>query len=145
MTATARWLSEMDDGLVALAKTARGLDPPVGPTLAVAVSEVTDRIAHFRLAMVGAIALSDLVNSDTHPLGTLERTVAQEIYLDVIRVATLPAEVTSAAHSHLPDEPLRRAFLRQVGDVAGYAFLNLARSLWEDHPELAPPGWTEHS
>jgi hypothetical protein len=91
MTATARWLSEMDDGLVALAKTARGLDPPVGPARAVAVSEVTDRIAHFRLAMASAILLSDLVNSDTHPLGTIERTVAQEIYLDVIRVATLPA------------------------------------------------------
>jgi len=145
VTATTQWLSEMDRGLVALATTARGLHPPVGPALAVAVSEVADRMAHFRLAMAGAIPLSDLLTSDTHPLGPLDRNVAQEIYLDVLRVATLPAEVTRAAHSHLTEESLRRAFLRQVGDVAGYAFLNLARSLWEAHADLAPPGWAEQS
>src|SRR5262245_28122951 len=51
IAATVPWLNEMSDGLVALAKIARGLDPPLGPALALAVSEVGDRIAHFRFAL----------------------------------------------------------------------------------------------
>jgi hypothetical protein len=141
--ATVRWLSGMDDGLAALAKTARALGPPAGPSLALAVSEVTDRVAHFRLAMAGAFALAELMNSDTHPLTTMERSVALKVHRDVLRVAALPADVRAGAQTHLTDYSLRGDFLRQVGDVAGHAFINLARQLWEDHPDLAPPGWTE--
>lgn len=137
--ATVRWLEEMDDGLVALAKTARGLDFPAGPALAQAVSEVAERIAHFRLVLVGAVPLSKLLPSHTNPLGTVDKDIAEATHHEVRRVATLPPEVTNAAHSHLPEDSIRRAFLRQVGDVAGTAFVNLARSLWEDHPHLAPP------
>lgn len=141
--ATTRWLDEVDVGLVALAATARRLEPPVGTALAQAAADVADRAAHFRLALVGAVALSQLLRSNANPLGTIPQGIAERIHLDVQRIATLPAEVTSTAHSHLPDEFIRRAFLQRVGDVAGTAFINLARSLWEDHPHLAPLTWIE--
>jgi hypothetical protein len=140
---TLRWFNAMDEGLVGLAKAARGFDPPIGPTLALAVSDLADRIAHFRRALVSDTVRCDLLPANAAPLMVVDRDTAQVIHLDVLRVATLPADLTSAAREHLANDSLRRAFLRQVGDIAGMAFVNLARSLWKAHPDLAPLGWKD--
>ena len=89
---TLRWLNAMDEGLVALAKAARGFDPPIGPTLALAVSDVADRIAHFRRALISDTVRCDLLPSNGDPLMAVDRRTAEVIHLDVLRVATLPAD-----------------------------------------------------
>lgn len=138
-----RWLDEVDAGLVAISSFSRGFDPAVTTRLAVATTDVAARVANFRAALAGRARLADLLPSSWVPLDHVDAAVAEVIGAEVRRVATLPEEVVAAAHTTLTDDDERKAFLRQVGGVTGIIFVNLARTLWNDYPHLAPPGWAD--
>ena len=140
VTVTAEWLNGIDAALTAMVEASRGFDPAIASRLTPAVGYVAGRTAHFRQALVGHTELSGLLPARWTPLGSVDESVAQTIYGDVLRAASLPDAFVEAAHSDLVGEE-KKAFLRQVGDVAGTAFVNLARRLWHDHPHFALPGW----
>ena len=140
---TLRWLDELDEALGEIADAALGLHPDVAASVSRAARDVAERVAHFRRALAGRVELAELLPSRWVPLGHVDIQTAEQLGRSVCRAASLPPEVVEAAHTAVTEENDRRAFLRQVGEVAGVAFVNLARVLWEDHPHLAPPGWRD--
>jgi len=145
ISVTVKWLNEVDSGLAAMRTAASDLEADVATAIGVAVDDVGQRVENFRRALSGEVDLGHLLPSKWMPLTTVERRVAERIHVAALQSVSLPAEVTEAPHPLLDDEALRRSFLRQVGEVAGTAFINLARTLWNDHPDLAPHDWREPS
>ena len=144
---TSEWLDELDNALVDITDAAQSLRSDVASSVDRAARDVAERVAHFRGALAGHADLTDLTDllpSRWVPLGHVDVQTAERISEPVRRVACLPPEVLRAVHS-ITDENEKSALLRQVGEVASVAFVNLARFLWEDHPHLAPPGWHDSS
>jgi hypothetical protein len=138
------WLDELDVALVEISGAAQSLESDVAASVDRAARDVAERVAHFRRALAGHVDLADLLPSRWVPLGHVDVQTAERICEPVQRVACLPPQVLRAVHS-VTDDNEKSALLRQVGEVASAAFVNLARLLREDHPHLAPPGWHDSS
>jgi len=143
ISVTSDWLDSVDRALDEILAATSDIDAAMASRVALAVGGVREHTSRFRQVMRREVAVDQRADSDWVPLRTIDRTLAERIHGNVIQATSLSASVHDTAHAALPDPVQRKAFLLHVGDVAGTAFVNLARQLWEDHPDLAPEGWNE--